>query len=120
MSPSDIDFLLDYSEEIQPPSSPSIMGNGLAWFERVEDPTVEAGVLSGMAHAALDFSAFFNPSRQMLRLFAVVGRLFVISADYLPDHSINQGELAIQLVLLSLTMKDLVKFAMKMRTPPPS
>ena len=71
-------------------------------------PEVEAGFFSGMSHLALDFSGLLNPSRQLLRLCSVIGRVFVLCADYVPDHSIQPQEFGIQLLLLSLAMKDFV------------
>jgi hypothetical protein len=73
------------------------------------DPSVGAELLTDMAHVSLDFAGMFSPSKSLIRLFAVVGRIFVISADYLPDHSIHPEELLIQLFLLTMTMKDLNK-----------
>ena len=71
-------------------------------------PEVEAGFFSGMSHLALDFSGLLNPSRQLLRLCSVIGRVFVLCADYVPDHSIQPTEFGIQLLLLSLAMKDFI------------
>lgn len=69
------------------------------------DPGVEAEVCSTMAHLALDFTGFLSPSRSLLRIVSVIGRLFAISADYLPDHNINPEELIIQIVLLSFALR---------------
>uniref|UniRef100_A0A7S4EEW2 Uncharacterized protein n=1 Tax=Pseudo-nitzschia australis TaxID=44445 RepID=A0A7S4EEW2_9STRA len=71
-------------------------------------PDMEAEVLTTMAHATMDFSGFFGPSKNLLRLYAVVGRVFVISADYITDHSIHPEELMIQLVLLGIAIKELI------------
>jgi hypothetical protein len=71
------------------------------------DPSLEAESLSIMAHVTLDFSGFVvTPSRSLLRLFAVLGRIFAISADYVVDHSIHTEELVIQLFLISVVVKD--------------
>ena len=69
------------------------------------DPGVEAEVCSTMAHLALDFTGFLSPSRSLLRIVSVIGRLFAISADYLPDHNIHPEELIIQIVLLSFALR---------------
>uniref|UniRef100_A0A7S4AAD3 Uncharacterized protein n=1 Tax=Pseudo-nitzschia australis TaxID=44445 RepID=A0A7S4AAD3_9STRA len=71
-------------------------------------PDLEAEVLTTMAHATMDFSGFFAPSKSVLRLYSVVGRIFVISADYITDHSIQPEELAIQLFLLGIAVKELI------------
>eukprot|EP00536_Pseudo-nitzschia_multiseries_P008415 jgi/Psemu1/198051/e_gw1.213.10.1 len=71
-------------------------------------PDMEAEVLTTMAHATMDFSGYFSPSKSLIRLFMVVGRVFVISADYVIDHSIRPEELAIQLILMGIAVKELV------------
>jgi hypothetical protein len=73
------------------------------------DPSVFAELLTDMAHVLLDFAGMFSPSKSLIRLFAVVGQIFAISADYLPDHSTHPEELLIQLFLLAVTMKELIK-----------
>jgi hypothetical protein len=71
-----------------------------------DDPAVEAEVCSTMAHLALDFTSFLSiPSRSVLRVLSVMGRLFAISADYLPDHNIHPEELMIQVILLSIALR---------------
>jgi hypothetical protein len=72
------------------------------------DPFLEAELFAGLAHVALDFTGFLSPSKSLIRLFSVVGRVFAISADYLPDHSIHTEELVIQIFLIGIAMKDLV------------
>jgi hypothetical protein len=72
------------------------------------DPSFGAEVLAGMAHLGLDFTSMLSPSKSLIRLFAVIGRIFAISADYLPDHSIHPEELMIQLFLMAVTMKELI------------
>ena len=72
------------------------------------DPLVEAELCTTMAHVALDFTSLASPSRSLIRLFAVIGRVFAISADYLPDHSIHTEELMIQIFLLSWALRELV------------
>jgi hypothetical protein len=72
------------------------------------DPSFGAEVLAGMAHLGLDFTSMLSPSKSLIRLFALIGRIFAISADYLPDHAIHPEELLIQLFLMGVTMKDLI------------
>ncbi len=69
---------------------------------------VEAEVLTTMAHVTMDFSGFVNPSKNLLRYFTVLGRVFVISADYIIDHSIHPEELMIQLVLMMIAIKEII------------
>jgi hypothetical protein len=74
-------------------------------------PDVEAEVLTDMAHVMMDFSGFLiTPSKSMLRcLSVVVGRILVLSADYLPDHTVHPEELFVQLFLLAVSLRDVVK-----------
>jgi hypothetical protein len=72
------------------------------------DPSVEAELCTTMAHMALDFTGLMSPSKSIIRLFAVIGRLLAISADYLPDHSIHSEEFIIQGFLLALALRELV------------
>ncbi len=62
-----------------------------------------------MAHVTMDFGGFvLNPSKTLLRCFIVLGRICAISADYVIDHSIHPEELMIQLVLMTIAIKELV------------
>jgi hypothetical protein len=110
MTPDDFD--MDLASGLDE-ALPLLLDQVTPWILQAEDPTVEAGLLTGMAHVMLDFSGFVNPSKRELRLFALIGRLLVLSADYLPDHLIKPEELVVQLFLLSITMKELVEFGMK-------
>jgi hypothetical protein len=71
------------------------------------DPKLEAEVLTDMSHVALDFTSFLNSSKALLKKSSVIGRVLVIFADYIPDHSIHPEELAIQLFMLGLAIKNL-------------
>lgn len=82
---------------------------GEAIAEFMADPSIEAEMLNDMAHMAMDFSVFLTPPKSgVYRFLSVIGRLFTILADYLPDHSIHSEELLIQLFLLTLSVKDLL------------
>jgi hypothetical protein len=78
----------------------------------IMNPSVEAEVLTDMSHVMMDFSGFFTPSRSLLRCFSVVGRILVLSADYLPDHTVHPEELAVQLFLLAYSLSDVLKALM--------
>ena len=96
---ADVDFILSTGGS-------AVASSAASAHRGVADPKVEAGFFAGMSHLALDFSSMLNPSKQILRLCSVAGRVFVICADYLPDHSIQPTEFGIQILLLSLAMKD--------------
>ena len=62
-----------------------------------------------MAHIALDLTPLGSASKVLVRVSAIVGRLFVMLADYLPDHSLHPEELGIQLFLLGVALKELLQ-----------
>ncbi len=72
------------------------------------DADVEAEFLTTMAHVTMDFGGFLNPSKNLLRYFTVLGRVFVISADYIIDHSIHTEELMIQLILMVIAIREII------------
>jgi len=69
---------------------------------------VEAEVLTAMAHITMDFTGLAKPSKSLIRLFVVIGRMLVIAADYVADHSIHPEELLIQLFLMSVAIKEMI------------
>jgi hypothetical protein len=71
------------------------------------DPNMEAEVFTDMAHLALDFTSILKSSKTLLRMTSVIGRMLVILADYVPDHSIHPEELVFQLFMLGVAIKNL-------------
>ncbi|OEU15677.1 hypothetical protein FRACYDRAFT_240370 [Fragilariopsis cylindrus CCMP1102] len=69
---------------------------------------LEAEVLTTMAHVTMDFTGLASPSKSLLRMFTVIGRIMVISADYICDNTIHPEELVIQLFLMSVAIKDMI------------
>mmetsp|Transcript_59456 Transcript_59456/g.64202 ORF Transcript_59456/g.64202 Transcript_59456/m.64202 type:complete len:150 (+) Transcript_59456:87-536(+) len=69
---------------------------------------VEAEVLTAMAHITMDFTGLAKPSKHLIRIFVVIGRMLAISADYVADHSIHPEELLIQLFLMSVAIKEMI------------
>jgi hypothetical protein len=78
----------------------------------LSSPLIEAEVLNDMAHLTLDLASFFGPARLAIRAAAVLGRMAVMGADYLPDHSMLPEELVFQFFMLGLAWMALVKSAM--------
>ena len=82
-------------------------------------PDVEAEVLMDVSHLVVDFSGFFNLSkdatscvilcRQQRVIRSMVGRILVLSADWLPDHHIFPEELAIQMFFLMLGFLQILR-----------
>ena len=76
------------------------------------DPIVEAELLTDMAHVALDCTTFFGPATTGIRLVAILGRLFAIGADYLPDHTIHIEEVIFQAFMLAIASSGFIQSAL--------
>mmetsp|Transcript_10970 Transcript_10970/g.12270 ORF Transcript_10970/g.12270 Transcript_10970/m.12270 type:complete len:327 (+) Transcript_10970:112-1092(+) len=66
------------------------------------DPFIVAEILSDVAHIALDFTTFLSSATIAIRLFSVLGRLFLIASDYIPDHNIRADEFFFQFIMLGI------------------
>jgi len=64
------------------------------------DTQIQSEILSDLAHFALDFFTFLTPEMALLRGAALLGRIFSIYADYIPDHFIRSDEAMFQFVML--------------------
>jgi hypothetical protein len=80
------------------------------------DPNMEAEVFTDMSHLALDFTSVMNSSKALLKMTSVIGRMLVILADYIPDHSIHPEELVFQLFMLGVAIKNLATTSMESQT----
>ena len=80
----------------------------LAVIKTVFDPVFETAVFKDMSRAA-DAATFFISCKKNLRLISIFGRLFVMAADYIPDHYIEPSQLGIHVILLGTTMSDIMK-----------
>jgi hypothetical protein len=75
---------------------------------------MEAEVLTDMSNLlALDFKSIMNSSKALLKMTSVIGRVLVIFADYIPDHSIHPEELVFQLFMLGVAIKNLTSPSME-------
>ncbi|GKY94528.1 hypothetical protein MPSEU_000418500 [Mayamaea pseudoterrestris] len=78
------------------------------------NPAVEAEVLTDLAHVTLDVATLFGPSKLGIRLSSIIGRLFVIAADYVPDHTIVAEEMIFQSIMLGLAAFGFCRSALPM------
>lgn len=69
----------------------------------ISQQSLEAEILSDLAHLCLDFATLFSPDTIVLRLFVICGRIFNILADYIPDRQMTTDEIIIQSFMLSLS-----------------
>lgn len=67
------------------------------------DPEVKAEVCANMAHVGLDLVGFASPAKILLRFSVLMGRVFAILSDYLPDQAMKPEELAFQLLMLGIS-----------------
>ena len=102
----DLDFLLD-SPLPSSTTSALLPSMSTPCSSTLLDPNVEAEVLTDISHVALDFTSQWNWSKPLLKKTSVIGRVLVIFADYIPDHSIHPEELVIQLIMLGVAIKNL-------------
>ena len=86
----------------------------LTTFSTLLDPNVESEVLTDVS-LALDFTSLLScSSKALLKKTSVIGRILVISAEYLPDRSIHHPEeLVMQLFMLGLAIKNLTPRSME-------
>jgi hypothetical protein len=71
------------------------------------DPFIEAELFNDAAHIALDLTALLGPATLAIRVAAVIGRIFAMASDYVPDHSMNPEEFAFQITMLIVSVTAL-------------
>jgi hypothetical protein len=92
-----------------PSSSPILSPIESATQMISSDPQLEAEVLSDVSHVALDFTTWLTPNTAVIRLFALVGRVLVLSSDYIQDHYISPDEWIFQLFMLALSTRSFLR-----------
>jgi hypothetical protein len=80
----------------------NVIGNAL-------NPIIEGEIFSGLAHVALDLLTLTGPATIIVRLGAVIGRMFAMAADYVPDHDVLPLELVFQCLMLCVAWFGLVQ-----------
>ncbi|KAL7435254.1 hypothetical protein ACHAXM_004549 [Skeletonema potamos] len=115
-STSTIRMYIDASEVDIPfqlfstPSSSPILSPILSATQMISsDPHLEAEVLTDVSHVALDFTTLLSPNTAVIRLFTLVGRVLVISSDYIQDQYISPDEWVFQLFMLALSTRSFLK-----------
>ena len=78
---------------------------------KILNPDVGAQVLSDGSHAVMDFPNVFNPklSKLKIRYAQVIGRLMILGIGFLPHHGFQPEELTVQLFLLGVSMKPVMR-----------
>ena len=74
------------------------------------NPDVQAQVLSDGSHALMDFPMIFNKTSKLrMRYAQVMGRIMVLGIGLLPNHGFHAEEMAVQLFLLGVSMKPILR-----------
>ena len=68
------------------------------------DPRLEVELLNDVSHVALDVTTFLSPRTAWLRLCNVIGRVLILSSDYIQDDSIGVDEWAFQASMLAMSI----------------
>mmetsp|Transcript_5823 Transcript_5823/g.9671 ORF Transcript_5823/g.9671 Transcript_5823/m.9671 type:complete len:312 (-) Transcript_5823:352-1287(-) len=71
------------------------------------DPFVEAELFNDAAHIALDLTSLLGPATVAIRAAAVIGRVFAMASDYVPDHAMLPEELVFQVTMLVISLAGL-------------
>lgn len=76
-----------------------------------QDAKFHAEILNDLSHVALDFGTIAKGPESAIaaRLLVFFGRICVVMAEYLPNHSIPLDELAFQVIFLTVAWTNLVK-----------
>jgi hypothetical protein len=92
------------------PSSSPILSPIVSATQMISsDPHLEAEVLSDVSHVALDFTTLLSPNTAVIRLFTLVGRVLVISSDYIQDQYISPDEWVFQIFMLALSTRSFLR-----------
>lgn len=74
-------------------------------FESILDiPALGSTLLTDVSHIGFDFVSFLSDKTEAVRLIILLGRVFFIMSDYLPDHQIEPDELLIQMYMLYMSI----------------
>lgn len=69
------------------------------------DPQLELELMNDVSHVALDMSTLMNPNTVWLRLCNVVGRILIITSDYIQKGNTTPDEWVFQLAMLAISTR---------------
>ena len=69
------------------------------------DPQLELELMNDVSHVALDVSTLMNPNTVWLRLCNVVGRILIITSDYIQKGNTTPDEWVFQLAMLAISTR---------------
>ena len=111
------EFKQDYSKRSFTTSIQSFMVDTIESVIAMESTNVlasqqgllEAEFFADLAHIILDFATLFSPDTLLLRLLIMVGRVFNILSDVIPDQYMTTDEIVVQSSMLTLSSHKFVK-----------
>jgi len=71
------------------------------------NPFLVGEILTDLSHVFLDLITLWGPNAVVVRLFAVIGRVFSVLADFVPDGAMNPEEVVFQGVMLAVACTGL-------------
>lgn len=94
------------SLSVAAPAASSVASNLLGASSRLiqSDPQLEVELLTDVSHVALDMTTFLSPRTAWLRLGNVIGRVLILSSDYIQDDTITLDEWAFQAAMLATSV----------------
>lgn len=100
-------------ESIDPTSTTSsLAASVLLASAAAADPKLELELMNDVSHVALDVSTLLNPNTVWLRLCNVLGRILIISADYIQQGNTTPDEWVFQLAMLGISTRLFLGSAM--------
>ena len=77
------------------------------------DPEIEVEILNDISHVALDASTFLSPNTAWLRLCNVIGRVLILSSDYIQSDVMNitPDEWVFETIMLAISTQLFLKSA---------
>eukprot|EP00581_Thalassiosira_minuscula_P017832 CAMPEP_0183723372 /NCGR_PEP_ID=MMETSP0737-20130205/14956_1 /TAXON_ID=385413 /ORGANISM="Thalassiosira miniscula, Strain CCMP1093" /LENGTH=385 /DNA_ID=CAMNT_0025953633 /DNA_START=360 /DNA_END=1517 /DNA_ORIENTATION=- len=75
------------------------------------DPELEVELLSDVSFVALDVSTFFSPNTAWLRLCNVIGRLLVLSSDYIKHDQVSPDDWVFHVSMLAISFQMFMRSA---------
>ena len=77
------------------------------------DPEIEVEILNDISHVALDASTFLSPNTAWLRFCNVIGRVLILSSDYIQSDVMNitPDEWVFETIMLAISTQLFLKSA---------
>lgn len=74
-------------------------------------PQLKTEILNDVSHLTLDMTTFLSPRTAWLRLFNLIGRVLIITSDYIQDGTVTLDEWTFQASMLAVSLYLFVRSA---------